>query len=220
MFLSQRLTLSLFFLSLAGLVVSACSSLTTQQTTEKRESLQPPPKSVESQEQNVPVYEEPIFLPSIELPEIKGSVTQQSPVRLINLRVIVSKSKKRALVIEIENVSKKPVILAEFLVHYPQCDKFLYKGGPFLRYGDAKIANPDDLTPFDPVLQPGQKASKTFDNELINELLDRKTFKSCPEGKNRPHMNLLKVWFEDGTIWDPVEAEMQYRKSQQQKPKS
>ncbi|HND19883.1 MAG TPA: hypothetical protein PLB18_10940 [Acidobacteriota bacterium] len=178
------------------------------------------PKSVGNQEPNAPVYEEPIFLPSIELPEIKGSVTQQSPVRLINLQVIVSKSRKRALVIEIENVSKKPVQLAHFLLHYPQCDEFLYKGGIYLAYGDPALANSEDPAPVDPVLQPSQRVSKKFDGWIIDKFLNRKTFKNCPEGKNRPHMNLLKVWFEDGTVWDPVEAEMQYRKSQQQKPKS
>ncbi|HNC47286.1 MAG TPA: hypothetical protein PLU80_24140, partial [Acidobacteriota bacterium] len=44
------------------------------------------PKSVGNQEPNAPVYEKPILLRSIELPEIKGLVTQKDPVQLINLR--------------------------------------------------------------------------------------------------------------------------------------
>lgn len=138
------------------------------------------------------------------LPEVEGVVRDEDPIVITGLNVIKEKNGQRSLQIEFENVSDKPLKLLAFLfVHPPACPEFIYKLPPVLLYGDATLLDAKRKGGIDPVLYPGQKSAKTFKHKDYSKMLTPSTYKDCPFEPKNPHVILNKIWFADGTVWDP-----------------
>ncbi|HNC47285.1 MAG TPA: hypothetical protein PLU80_24135, partial [Acidobacteriota bacterium] len=211
--IARRNLLQVLILTLM-VVGGGCSSPTQNPQPLPEQISQPqnqPPESKRRTPQNT--------VKEFNLPEVEGLVRENDPVAITGLNVIAEKNGQRSLQIEFENVSDKPVKLVAFLfAHPPACPEFIYKLSPQLYYGDSSLLEVKHKEK-DPILYPGQKSLKRFKGKEYSKMLSPGTYKDCPFEPKKPHLILRKVWFEDGTVWDPS-AEYYRRIHSEDPPKS
>ncbi len=126
------------------------------------------------------------------------------------LRINIAKTadlKNSRLTLEIQNVSEKTVGLVTYgLGESVLCSEFMYTmiPTPNIGYGDWRIVGAKRNLRDEPPLKPQQRATITVERDkYLEDLLNPKTFRSCPDGHKKPELMLQNVYFDDGTEWRP-----------------
>ena len=181
-------TLNAFLISVVLMMAGSCSSTRSENA---------PPSS-------------PQATPTPEREE-RGGITvvhfANEPFALLRVEVDV---KSTQMTLEIQNVSNKTVRLVTYgLGVSTRCSEFMYSmiPSPRIGYGDwsaAGIKVPDHA---DATLKPQEKATIVVARDkYLLELLNAKTYHSCPDGHKKPELMLQNVYFDDGTEWRPNQA--------------
>jgi hypothetical protein len=78
---------------------------------------------------------------------------------------------------------------------------------PYIGYGDwSLIGSREEKHP--PTLKPNEKVTiELSKDEQLKKFLEPKTYRSCPDGYKKPELSLIRVYFEDGTVWKSSEQE-------------
>lgn len=122
------------------------------------------------------------------------------------LRVDVD-AKRSQMTLEIQNVTDKTVRLVTYgLGVSTLCSEFMYTmiPSPRIGYGDWTAGGVKVTGRSDPPLKPQQKATiVVVRDKYLTDLLNPKTYRSCPVDHKKPELMLQNVYFDDGTEWRP-----------------
>jgi len=90
--------------------------------------------------------------------KIVVSHAPNEPISLVEMRLIKEGEKKGDIVLEIENVTNRPVKAARYWLVPMPCRQY-QTPTLFVDYGDLKLLNSNASTPSEPTLNPGQRVS-------------------------------------------------------------
>ena len=157
----------------------------------------------QGQQNPVTTQSSPVFMPTQEI--IRHDYfsilrVSDEPVALLSVRLTNPEELLLSdLVLEIQNVSGKPVKQVEYGIWPSEmCSDYTYAMTPpcpRILYGSVGG---------EPPLQPTDKATiKVPNDKLLQTLLNPKTYESCPEAHKKPQLMIQEVHFDDGAVWYP-----------------
>lgn len=169
-----------------ALVTSACSSAQQQTAT----PIAPPATTMQNGNNICTV----IF----EKPRLKLLLMEWWPIEVISVTDMKSKQRNSDWIIEIRNVSDKPIKSVEMdFSAPPDCDAFVMSFGVKIGLGQDKYFT----KPTKPTLSPGETDIVVVKGKILDELLPSKELKSCPPEKSYCWISLEEVKYADGTKW-------------------
>ncbi len=120
------------------------------------------------------------------------------PLNIVDIRL--GNSKSGDLIIEVENISSKPVTFIGYtLAPADDCPKSDHPLAFWVGYGDWSVLPGDGERGVDPPVNPNHKVTLTFSR--YGGILKYHRWAKCPAGV-KPDLYLNKVAFSDGTGWE------------------
>lgn len=152
-----------------------------------------------------PVIQKPADALNIvfERPRVKFRTTEWWPIKVVDVIEGANAPHLGDWLIEIRNVSDKPVTSVEMLNAGPTCSAFAMSGGVWAGLGFGK---PFFTKPAKPSFDPGKSDVIVFKRMDLNETFPPDGFKECPQDQTYSIIELYKVAYTGGTVWEPADA--------------
>ena len=172
----------------------SCAQLSEQQ----EQSIPPVPLTSPAKEEDG-VRPDDARIVTFEKPRLKVRIGEWWPTEVISISEVEKGSHRGDWIIEIRNVSDKPVTSAVFLLDSPaDCDAFVMWGG---RWVGLNADDPYLRKPTKPTLNPGETYQIVLMRRDIAEIIPPRKLADCPPEKTYCYLFIDEVRYADGTKW-------------------
>ena len=137
---------------------------------------------------------------TFEKPRLKFFLSEWWPTEVINIMEVEKGPQKGSWIIEIRNVSDKPIksVLMDLSPPY-DCPEFVMSGGWIVGLGADK---PYLTKPAKPTLDPGETDKVVVGRDYVSEIIPARELRSCPPEQSYCYLRLEEVIYADGTEWE------------------
>lgn len=186
---------SAFMISFAiafAVVVFVLVSCVRTPTAQPTQASSPTPTATVTKKDDVRVV---IF----EKPRLKFFISEWLPTEVINVTEVEKGPRKGDWIIEVRNVSDRPIKSVEMDFSPPyDCKEFVMSPGWLVGLG---ADNPYLTRPARPTLDPGETDKIVVKRENLNEDTPARKIKRCPPDESYCYLSLEEVNYADGTKW-------------------